>query len=59
MRAALSVSADGVLTVQPLRDQDSSLVTVFARADALLRRRADAPEAAAGAVVEILRLDRA
>ncbi len=45
--------------VQALPDQDSSLVTVFAAADALLRRRANAPALAAGALVEILRLDRA
>ena len=59
MRAELSVSDDGVLTARPLRDQDSSLVTVFARADALLRRLADTPAADAGAVVEVLRLERA
>jgi molybdopterin molybdotransferase len=39
-------------------DQDSSLVTVFAQADALLRRPAGAPAAAAGEMVEILRLER-
>lgn len=39
-------------------DQDSSLVTVFAQAAALLRRAAKAPAAAAGDLVEILRLDR-
>jgi len=44
--------------VTPFPDQDSSLVTVFARADALLRRRADAPPLAKGDVVETLRLDR-
>lgn len=39
-------------------DQDSSLVTVFAQADALLRRPANAPAAQAGELVEILRLER-
>ena len=39
-------------------DQDSSLVTVFAQADGLLRRAAGAPAAEAGETVEILRLDR-
>ena len=53
MRAVLG--ADGVWAVP---DQDSSLVTVFAAADALLRRRASAPAAEAGSVVEILRLNR-
>jgi molybdopterin molybdotransferase len=45
--------------VRALPDQDSSLVTVFAAADALLRRRANAPAEKAGALVEILRLNRA
>jgi molybdopterin molybdotransferase len=53
MRAILS--ADGVTA---LPDQDSSLVTVFAEAGALLRRRANAPALAAGEVVEVLRLSR-
>lgn len=53
MRAILG--PDGVWA---LPDQDSSLVTVFAAADALLRRRANAPAVEAGTVVEILRLNR-
>jgi molybdopterin molybdotransferase len=58
LRAKLDVSAEGVLTVTPFRDQDSSLVRVFAAADALLRRPANAPAAEAGAVVEALKLER-
>lgn len=58
MRARLGHAADGALTVQPFRDQDSSLVTVFAAANALLRRPVDAPAAAEGAVVEVLPLAR-
>ncbi|MBI5941161.1 MAG: molybdopterin molybdotransferase MoeA [Caulobacterales bacterium] len=54
MRARLG--AEGV-TAFP--DQDSSLVTVFAAADALLRRLPGAPAAATGESVDILRLDRA
>lgn len=53
MRARLG--PDGV-TAFP--DQDSSLVTVFAAADALLRRLPGAPAAPAGESVDILRLDR-
>jgi len=53
MRARLG--PDGVTA---LADQDSSLVTVFARSDALLRRRADAPAAGAGEMVDILPLER-
>lgn len=51
-------TVDGVLIAEPMTDQDSSLVSVFAQADALIRRVAGAPAAAAGAVVEILRLER-
>ncbi len=58
MRAARAVDADGRLIVTPFPDQDSSLVTVFARADALLRRPAGTPPLAEGDVVETLRLDR-
>jgi molybdopterin molybdotransferase len=58
MRAALAVDADGRRIVTPFPDQDSSLVTVFARADALLRRPAGAAPLAEGDVVQTLRLDR-
>jgi molybdopterin molybdotransferase len=57
MRARLW-AADGVLFTEPYRDQDSSLVTVFAAANALLRRPPGAPAAAAGEVVEALPLAR-
>jgi molybdopterin molybdotransferase len=49
---------DGVLLVTPMSDQDSSLVSVFAEADALLRRPAGAAAAEAGTVVDILPLER-
>lgn len=58
MRAQLSY-ADGTVTARPYRDQDSSLVSVFAASDALLVRLADAPAAAAGDVVDVLPLARA
>ncbi len=58
MRAKLTY-ADGAITAQPYREQDSSLVSVFAAADALLKRPAGAPASAAGDLVEVLRLDRA
>ncbi|HEY0646741.1 gephyrin-like molybdotransferase Glp [Phenylobacterium sp.] len=58
MRAKLTFE-DGQLTAQPYRDQDSSLVSVFAVADALLCRPAGAPAAAAGELVDILPLPRA
>jgi molybdopterin molybdotransferase len=58
MRARLA-HADGGVTVTPYRDQDSSLVSVFAMSNALMRRLAGAPAAAAGDVVEVLPLSRA
>ena len=58
MRARLGYGADGALTAQAFGDQDSSLVTVFAGADALIRRAIGAPAIEAGGVVEVLRLDR-
>lgn len=57
MRARL-VSQDGRLLVSPFPDQDSSLVAVFAEADALLGRPAGAPAATVGERVLIRRLDR-
>ncbi|AZS20144.1 MULTISPECIES: gephyrin-like molybdotransferase Glp [unclassified Caulobacter] len=58
MRAALSIDPDGRMLVTPFPDQDSSLVGVFARADALLRRRAGTPAAAKGDIVDVLPLPR-
>jgi len=58
MRAKLSFE-DGAVVAQPFRDQDSSLVSVFSAADALLKRSAQAPAAGVGDVVEVLPLSRA
>ncbi len=58
MRAKLTY-AEGGVSVRAYRDQDSSLVSVFAVSDALLRRLAGAEAAAAGTVVEVLPLARA
>ena len=58
MRAALEARDDGALWVTPYPDQDSSLVTVFARADALVARAPGVAAAAAGEVVAIIRLPR-
>jgi molybdopterin molybdotransferase len=57
MRAKLSHNG-AVLTAEPMRDQDSSLVKVFAEADALLRRPIDALPAEVGDLVEVLPLER-
>jgi molybdopterin molybdotransferase len=59
LRARLGVDSNGVRTVAPLEDQDSSLLSVFAQANALVHL---APHAAAlepGALVQVLPLDRA
>lgn len=58
MRAALSGEAQGRLVISPFAQQDSSLVGVFSRADALLVRGAGAPAALAGTIVNFLRLER-
>jgi molybdopterin molybdotransferase len=58
MRARLDIGPDGVLAATPLTDQDSSLVTVFAEAEALLRRGAGADAIDAGEIADVLRLDR-
>jgi molybdopterin molybdotransferase len=57
MRAKLDYDGP-TLVADPMGDQDSSLVTVFADADALLRRPGGAPAAAAGDVVDVLPLER-
>jgi molybdopterin molybdotransferase len=58
MRAALSVDPEGRTIARIFPDQDSSLVGVFARADALLRRRAGASAASANDIVDVLPLRR-
>ncbi len=57
MRATLSRDADGQVRATPLPNQDSSLISVLAAADALVVRDADAPAARAGDEVDVLRLD--
>jgi molybdopterin molybdotransferase len=58
MRARLSFGPAGEVTAMPLSDQDSSLITVFAAANALVRRPPLAPAIEAGDLVEALPLDR-
>ena len=57
MRARLAYDGKGAVAT-PFSDQDSSLVTVFADADALLRRPSGAGAAAVGDLVDMLRLHR-
>lgn len=58
MRAKIT-HRDGVMRAHPYGDQDSSLVTVFAGADALLCRPPGAPAVDSNGLVEVLLLDRA
>jgi molybdopterin molybdotransferase len=58
LRARTSVSEDGRFEVTPFAEQDSSLVGVFARTDALVRLPAGSPAMAAGHTVDVLPLDR-
>ena len=57
MRAKLTYEG-GAILAEPYRDQDSSLVSVFAAADALVRRPGGAPAQAPGDLVDILPLAR-
>ena len=50
--------ADGGLLATAMTDQDSSLVSIFALADGLIRQPVGAPAMAAGDVVEVLLLER-
>ena len=56
LRARLDADEDGQLTVRAFEDQDSSLISVFAAANALIRLPADAPALAEGALVDVLSL---
>lgn len=56
VRASARVAGDGRLVVKPDARQDTSLVSVYAASNALIRRAAGSPAAAEGTLVEILRL---
>jgi molybdopterin molybdotransferase len=57
LRGVLTADEDGRLTVRAFEDQDSSLLSVFASANALIRLSADVPAMPAGALVDVLPLD--
>ena len=57
LRSELSLNIDGELTATPFPKQDSSMLAVFSRADCLVMRLPFAEAIAAGARVEIVRLD--
>jgi molybdopterin molybdotransferase len=51
------VDAEGRQIVRAFEDQDSSLISVFAAANALIRLPADAPALGVGAMVDVLPLE--
>lgn len=57
LRARVDADEGGQLVVRAFPDQDSSLISVYARANALIRIPANAAAALPGATVDILRLD--
>ncbi|MEJ0065464.1 MAG: hypothetical protein WDM85_08420 [Caulobacteraceae bacterium] len=59
MRARITTGPDGVLSAEAFADQDSSLVSVFASADALVRRPAGAAALDVGGLIDVLLLERA
>jgi molybdopterin molybdotransferase len=56
LRASLSRGADGVLEAEPFKKQDSSMISLLARADCLVIRAPHAKPAKAGDWVEIVTL---
>lgn len=59
LRAYLDSDGEGHLTVRAFEDQDSSLISVFAAANALIKLPADTPALETGALVAVLPLDNA
>jgi molybdopterin molybdotransferase len=57
LRARLEVDDDGRQTARAFEDQDSSLISIFAAANALIRLSPDAPAQAVGALVDVLPLE--
>jgi molybdopterin molybdotransferase len=57
LRAHAGVGADARWMVRPFENQDTSLVSVFAAANALIRRSAGAQPAARGSLIEAVLLD--
>jgi molybdopterin molybdotransferase len=57
LRAVAGVGDDGLARVRAAEDQDSSLLSPFLTANALIRRPKDAPAAPAGTLLSCLWLD--
>ena len=59
LRAQVGDDGDGQLTVRAFEQQDSSLLSVFAAANALIRMQARGPAIPAATMVDVLPLDSA
>jgi molybdopterin molybdotransferase len=57
LRGRLGRDADGALVATAFARQDSAMMKLLAEADALILRAPHAPALAAGAMVEVIRLD--
>ncbi len=57
LRALLDVDGEGRLRARSFEDQDSSLISIFAAANALIRLPPDMPTLAQGALVDVIRLE--
>jgi len=57
MRATCVLGENGAMQVTPVKDQDSSLISLLARADCLIVRPPNAPAEKTGAAVDVLPLD--
>lgn len=57
LRSFLAADGEGRLTVRAFEEQDSSLLSVFAAANALIRLAPGLPAQPAGALVDVLALD--
>ncbi len=57
LRATLAIVPGGLLVVTPFTRQDSGMLSLLARADALVLRAPRAAALPAGAEVEVIRLD--
>ena len=57
LRSTLSVDDNGSMTVEPARKQDSSMIGIYAHANALIVRPPFDPPKSAGDAVMVMRLD--
>ena len=57
LRAHLDSDSEGHLTVRAFEDQDSSLISIFAAANALIQLSPNAPALKQGALVDVIAPD--